>query len=139
MFRVLKISAELALVCAVAGAIGGCLALVLALILGTIRISTSTELPFSFVAGAVTLVGCGCGVFVAPVLSWTLLRNVPIWRCATETALATSFALISAMTLTKDTFTWNQAAILVLAAALAVARLKWEFRRRGDPEPEAAA
>jgi len=135
MFRVLKISAALALVGAVAGAVGGYLALLLALILG--KIYTSTELPLSFITGAVTLLGCICGVLVAPVLSWTVLRNVPIWRCATETSLATSFALISADTMTNETVTWKLLAIAVLAAALAVARLKWEFRNRRASEPSA--
>jgi len=136
MFRILKISAALAALGAVGGAIGGCLALPLALISGAVR--TSTEISFSFLAAVVTLVGCGCGILVAPLLSWTVLRNVPLWRCATETALATSFALISATALGDDS-EWKMLAVVVLAAALATARLKWEFRRRGAPEPEAVA
>jgi hypothetical protein len=132
MFRVLKISAALALIGAVAGAIGGFLALGLAVIVGTLTISASTEVPFSFVADAVTLVGSGCGVFVAPVLSWTLLRNVPIWRCATETAFATSFAGILALFFTHGN-PWQLLAIALLGGALATARLKWAFRRRSAP------
>jgi hypothetical protein len=135
MFRVLKISAALGIVGAVAGAVGACLALLLGVMMG--KITTSTEVPFTFVTEAASLVGCACGLFVAPVLSWTLLRNVPLWRCATETAAATSFALIWAVTQTNDT--WNLLAIAVLAAALAAARLKWEFRSRRAPEPDASA
>ena len=136
MSRILKISAALAVLGAVAGAIGGCLALALAVLVGVV--SQSNEVPLSFVAGAVTVLGGGCGVFVAPLLSWTLLRDVPIWRCATETALVTSFAGISALALTNGGM-WKIAAIALLGAALAAARLKWAFRRRGAPEPEAVA
>jgi hypothetical protein len=136
MSRILKVIAALAVLGATAGAIGGCLALALAIIVGAIR--QSNEVPLSFVAEVVAVLGGGCGVFVAPVLSWTLLREVPIWRCATETALATSFAGISALMLTSAE-PWKILAFCVLGAALAVTRLKWAFRRRRVTEPEAAA
>ena len=135
MFRILKISAALAVLGAVAGAIGGCLGLALAMIVSG-SWNDSPELPLSFVAGVVTALGGSCGVFVAPILSWTLLREVPIWRCATETALATSFAGISTLMLTGPG-TWKILAFAVLAATLAVARLKWAFRRRHAAEPDA--
>jgi hypothetical protein len=127
MSRILKISATLAVLGAVAGAVGGCLALALAVILG--KIGHDTEITLSFVAGVVTTLGAACGVFIAPVLSWTLLRDVPIWRCATETAVATSFAGILALALGSGDL-WKSIAIAALAAALAAARLKWAFRRR---------
>ena len=136
MLRILKISAALAVLGAVAGAIGGCLALVLAMVVG--GFGSSPEVPLSFVAGVVAALGCGCGVFVAPVLSWTLLRDVPLWRCATETALATSFAGIAALFLTSGGPA-KILAVALLAAVLAVARLKWAFRRRPAPEADIAA
>lgn len=138
MLRILKISAALAVLGAVAGAIGGCLALVLAMIVGGTGIGSSAEVPLSFVAGVVAALGCGCGVFVAPVLSWTLLRDVPLWRCATETALATSFAGIAALFLTSGGPA-KILAIALLAAVLAVARLKWAFRHRPAPQADIAA
>ena len=126
MSRILKISAALAVLGAVAGAIGGCLAFALAMVVsGWPRDWVS---PW-YVAGVVAGLGGGCGVFVAPVLSWTLLREVPIWRCATETAMAASFAGILALALTNGE-PWKVLTIALLAAVLAVARLKWAFRRR---------
>lgn len=136
MLRILKISGALAALGAIAGAIGGSLALALALVLGAV--GHDAEVPLAFVAGVVAILGCGCGLIVAPVLSWTLLRDVPIWRCATETALVTSFAGILALFLTSGA-PWMIYGIAVLAAALAAARLKWAFRRRIAPEPDIAA
>jgi hypothetical protein len=95
------------------------------------------EYPLSWLFAVVTGLGAGCGLLVAPVLSWTVLRDVPIWRCATETALATSFIGMWAMPLTNGE-PWKIIAIAVLAAALAAARLKWAYRRR-SAEPEVAA
>ena len=133
MLRILKISAALAVLGAIAGAIGGCLALALTSLL------TPRGLFFDFwlIGGAAAALGGGCGVLVAPVLSWTLLRDVPIWRCATETALVTSFAGIAALILMGPMP--EILAIAGLAAVLAVARLKWAFRRRRVSEPDVAA
>lgn len=135
MFRILKISAALAVLGAVAGAIGGCLAFALAMVISGWSRDTTSGVSLWYVAGVVAALGGGCGVFVAPVLSWTLLREVPIWRCATETAMAASFAGILALALTNGE-PWKILAIALLAAVLAVARLKWAFRRRRAPEPQ---
>ena len=134
MSRILKISAALGVLGAIAGAVGG--GLVLAL--GVIVFGAPMHSSLWSVAGVIMALGAGCGVLVAPVLSWTLLRNVPIWRSAMETALATSFAGIGALGFTGAE-PWSVLAISALAATLAVVRLKWAFRRRQAAEPEIAA
>ena len=134
MSRILKISAALAILGAIAGAIGGCLALALLVIV----FGGPLDVTLWEVGGFVAALGAGCGVLVAPVLSWTLLRDVPIWRCATETALAASFAGFLTFSLINGE-PWKILVAVALAAALAVARLKWAFRRRRAPEPDVAA
>ena len=132
MSRVLKISAALAILGAIAGAIGGCLVLAI----GVIVFGYANDIWEGAAIGAA--LGAACGVLVAPMLSWTLLRDVPIWRSATETAFITSFAGIAALTFTSGRLP-EILAVAALAAALAVARLKWAFRRRRAPKQDIAA
>ena len=134
MSRALRISAALAVVGAAAGAVGGALGFaLLTTVLGSLP-------PVSFwrVLGVIVGLGAGCGVVVAPLLSWTFLREVPIWRCATETALVTSFAGIASLAVSRGEL-WRVMAIAALAAVFAVARLKWAFSRTNSSEPDVVA
>lgn len=132
--RVLAVTATLAILGGLAGAIGGCVVIAIAMIFEGSPGPYITMLDLLAVASAA---GGVCGLLVAPLLSWTMLRNVPIWRSATETALAAGAAATGALILTGG----NPASSLVataIAALLAAARLRWTFRRKPHVEPEVA-
>ena len=124
MLRALKITAALASLGALAGAIGGALAPVIGY--------TIISVPFPErdwwvpILWASASFGAGCGVIAAPVVWWTALRAIPVWRGGIETGLATSFAGSFAIGITS----WNPYSVFALAvvgAALAAVRLRWEF------------
>lgn len=125
MLRTLKITATLMFLGALAGAIGGALGPLIGLLV------ISSHSP-EFVAYWATILtnaasfGAICGAVAAPVLWWTALRAVPVWRGGTETALGTSFAASFTVGLTSGNG-YSVFAMAVVGAALAALRLRWEF------------
>jgi hypothetical protein len=129
--RVLAVTAALAIVGVIAGAVGGGIGIgVLMAIFGVPRGGAATGWDLLTIAA---LIGAVCGIVAAPLLSWTALRRVPIWRCASETAFAAGLAAPPALAL------FGGRPVLALAgtaaaALLAAARLRWTFRRKETPE-----
>lgn len=124
--RILAVTGALALVGAFAGAVGGALFLALAVAAFGVMNSSVTvwqALGFASAAGGV------CGIVAAPILSWTVLREVPIWRSAGETALVAGFSTMAAVVLLAV----NPFVILsvpIMATMLAAARLRSSYRKR---------
>jgi hypothetical protein len=129
--RVLAVTAALAVVGVIAGAVGGGIGIgVLMAIFGVPRGPELTSWDLLTIAA---LIGAVCGIVAAPLLSWTALRRVPIWRCATETAFAAGVAAPLSLAL------FGGRPVLALAttaaaALLAAVRLRWAFRRQAAPE-----
>ena len=123
--RILAVTGILALLGGVSGAIGACLVILIA---GVVRgWPSDVDFTISFVLVIASMIGGILGVVAAPILSWTLLRRVPIWRSATETALAAGIAATCALILAHGSIPIALVATIV-AALLAAARLRWSFR-----------
>ena len=108
-----------------AGAIGGGLAIgaVEALIKGP---GLTPDVDMVEVVVNACFFGAMYGIVVAPLAWWTMLRAVPVWRGALETALASSFAASFTLPITIGNF-WSAFAMAMVGAALATLRLRREF------------
>jgi len=124
MLRALESTAALISLGALGGAVGGALAPVIGYIV-IFGASVEPELWPVILTNA-ALFGAMCGVIAAPVLWWTTLRAVPVWRGGIETALATSFAASFTMGITSYNG-YSVFAMAIVGAALAAVRLRWEF------------
>lgn len=128
MLRALRITALLIFVGLVAGAIGaGSSVGVVEIVISGPGLSPDVDMVEVVINASAF--GALCGVAVAPLLWWTMLRDVPPWRGAAETALATSFAAGFTVPITLGNG-WSVLAMGIVGAALAVVRLQWEFRGR---------
>lgn len=125
--RIFAVTGALAFLGAVAGALGAALPIA---IYSIVRGAPGNEF---FTVGEVFAVSCAaggvCGVLVAPLLSWTLLRDVPIWRSATETAFVAGLCATSALMASGGAL-WGSIGIAAVGALLAAARLRLSFRQR---------
>jgi|tagenome__1003787_1003787.scaffolds.fasta_scaffold20896545_2 hypothetical protein len=128
MLRALRITALLTLVGAVAGAFGAGISVgVVEMVVSTPALTPDVDMVEVVINAS--LFGALCGIGVAPLLWWTMLRFVPPWRGAAETALVTSFAAGFTVPITIGNG-WSVLAMGIVGAALAVLRLQWEFRAR---------
>lgn len=80
--------------------VGGILGSFVATLLA-VRVGHVGRLSEPFVLGAVF--GAAMGFVLAPTASWALMRQVPIWRAITETALGAMMAQASASSFRRCT------------------------------------
>lgn len=126
MFRALRITTILILVGAIAGAFGAGISVGVAdAVVATPSLSPDVDMVEVVINAS--LFGALCGIAVAPLLWWTMLRFVAPWRGAAETALVTSFAAGFTVPITIGNW-WSVLAMGIAGAVLAVVRLRWEFR-----------
>ena len=133
--RILAVTAALALVGALGGALGAILLVGLFVaVLGLPMNSTVSVWQGLAVASAA---GGVCGIIAAPILSWTVLREVPIWRSAGETALVAGFTTMAALVL-LGVNPLLSLSVPIVATVLAAARLRRSYRKRASREAGAA-
>ena len=133
--RILTVTATLALVGALGGALGG--VLLFGLFVAVLGVPMNSSVSVWQALGVASAAGGVCGIVAAPILSWTVLREVPIWRSAGETALIAGFSTMAAFVL----FAVSPLVTLslpMLATVLAAARLRWSYRNRRSREAGAA-
>jgi hypothetical protein len=122
--RILIVTLLLGALGGLAGALGGAV-----IALGALAVVDSApELgEMAFIVVAAAGVGGAFGVIVGPLLSWTMLRHVPIGRAILQTAIAAGLAATLSLMLAFSFFA--MLGVSLTAAALAALRL----RRRYPP------
>ncbi len=126
---VLRITAMVAALGAVGGALGGIVIAAVVAVSGGIR---DLEM-FRTVVVIASLCGAVGGTVLGPLYAWTLLRRAPLWRAITETAFAAgvTVGLIFGLHLP---WPWNDWLLLggatVMSSAAAAARLRFEVDRK---------
>lgn len=124
--RALSVTAIIAALGGVAGALGGGLimAAIDVVLGGPIGISAS-DLPFY---GVATAVGFAHGMILGPALAWAALRDAPLWRAIGETAVAASIG--AAVAILSGTGLIVASVAALLASGVAATRLRFEVKRR---------
>ena len=127
--RVLIVTALVALMGGVAGALGG------GLIMAAIDFATgdafrfdANSLPFY---GVATGIGFAHGLVLGPALAWAFLRDTPLWRAIGETAVAASVAAAIAIFSGLSVFVASGCALA--ASGLAATRLRISAKRSAAP------
>ena len=128
--RVLAVTAVLALLGGLAGALGGSL-----IGLGVLLFVGGAP-SWEIIRGVFTTagaIGSGVGFVAGPVLSWTLLRRAPIWRAILEPALGAGLAASVAFPFDIHFFAVIGASLL--GATLAALRLRRSVNRSAAAAP----
>ena len=125
--RILAVTGALALVGALAGAVGG--VLLFGLFVAVLGVPMNSSVSVWQALGVASAAGGVCGIVAAPILSWTVLREVPIWRSAGETALVAGISTMAAFVLLAVS-PLVTLSIPILATVLAAARLRSSYRKR---------
>ena len=116
---------------ALAGALAGALVIAALEVTALFTGSPPTprpEFPVSMLFAIVSGIGFAVGSVAAPMLTSTLMRRVPMWRAAAETAGAAAIAFILAIMNSRSLALAG--AIAVTASVLAAMRLRYVFRSR---------
>jgi hypothetical protein len=136
--RILTVTAALALLGALGGALGGLLLFgLVGLVVAVLGVPMNSNVGIWQAIAVASAAGGVCGILAAPILSWTVLREVPIWRSAGETALVAGFSTMAALVLLAVNPLVGLA-VPISATMLAAARLRWSYRRRRNREAGAA-
>ncbi len=127
--RLLVVTSVVALLGGAAGAVGG------ALVLAAISLVAGSPLhgllaPAFF--GVAGLIGFVHGAVLGPVLTWALMRDVPLWRAIGETAVAAS--AVAAIVMFSGFSLIAASAGAFAAALLAAGRLKFSAQRKARSE-----
>ncbi len=128
--RALTVTAIVAALGGVAGAIGGGLIMAAIDIVASGGVRPSLEsLPFY---GVATAIGFVHGLVLGPVLAWAALRTAPLWRAIGETAVAASIGAAVAIFSGAGIPLASLGALV--AASAAAGRLRLEMNRRAAAE-----
>ena len=127
--RLVVVTSVVALLGGVAGAVGGALILAaMSLVVGS-PLHGIQDAAFFGVAG---LIGFVHGAVLGPVLTWALMREVPLWRAIGETAVAAS--AVAAVVMFSGFSLIAASAGALAAALLAAGRLKLASQRTARPQ-----
>lgn len=125
--RILAVTGVVALVGGVVGAAGGTLILaVMSFAIG----SPLHGIRDAAIFGIAGLIGFVHGALLGPLLSWALMREIPIWRAIGETAIAAS--AVAAVVIFSGFSLIAASAGAFAAALLAAGRLKVSWQRRAQ-------
>lgn len=125
--RVLTVTAALA---AAGAVIGGVLGALLIAVWETVTVGLQSlgDWPAYGWGG---LVGASVGAVLAPLVSWTLLRRVPLGRAILETAIGTVLGSVAALLVSRFNPTWG---LYGAGAGLVLAAIRlWFAARRSGP------
>lgn len=133
--RILAVTAALTFVGALGGALGAIL--LLGLFVAVLGVPMNSSVSVWQGLAVASAAGGVCGIVAAPILSWTVLREVPIWRSAGETALVAGLSTMAAVVLLTVS-PLVSLAVPIVATVLAAARLRRSYRKRISRETGAA-
>lgn len=127
--RLLVVTSVVGLLGGAAGAVGGALVLAAMSLVAGSPLHGLLQPAFFGVAG---LIGFVHGAVLGPVLTWALMRDVPLWRAIGETAVAAS--AVAAVVMFSGFSLIAASAGAFAAALLAAGRLKFSARRKARAE-----
>jgi hypothetical protein len=136
--RIVKVTGIISVLGALGGAVGGVVLAIVISLVGGIRgtLFPGDDLLRSIIefSGFASIFGAAYGVILGPILSWTLMKRVPLWRAVSETALAAALGV--GVSMAMPSLGLSIFLFPVFTAVLAALRLR--FTHRALPESSVA-